>query len=263
MGMMHGMRGGMMHGMMGRRRGFGLQEGPLLEPLYDGYAVNGKIYPAVDPIVVNKGDRMKLRLLNPSSATIYELRLAGHVFTVTHIDGNAIMPMETDVLRIGMGERYDVMVVANNPGYWLLTARESGYGEGKLRVPLLYKGVSRKNPIPPEFHPGLRFATYWDFQALNPSEDSPTEAPNRFYPQRLNSLLDDQWTGLPLCRTADGPTRRPHCNNLLEPKHDASPYAFAWAFFQSSESFITSRLLDNEGHHQCGSNEASRDRISC
>jgi FtsP/CotA-like multicopper oxidase with cupredoxin domain len=195
MGMMDGMRGGMMQGMMGRRQGFGLRGGPFLEPLYDGYAVNGKVYPAVDPLVVNKGDRVKLRLLNPSSATIYELRLGGHVFTITHVDGNAIAPMETDVLRIGMGERYDVMVVANNPGYWLLTARESGYGEGKLRVPLLYKGVYRKNPIPPEFHPGLRFATYWDFQALNPSEDSPTEVPNKFYPQRLSGgMHSPYWT---------------------------------------------------------------------
>ncbi len=195
MGMMHGMRGRMKHGRMGRRQGLGLGGGPFSEPLYDGYAVNGKVYPAVDPIVVNKGDRVKLRLLNPSSATIYELRLAGHVFTITHVDGHAITPLEKDVLRIGMGERYDVMVVANNPGYWLLTARESGYGEGKLRVPLVYKGTNRRNPIPPAFHPGLRFATYWDFQALNPSEDSPTEAPNRFYPQRLSGgMHSPYWT---------------------------------------------------------------------
>jgi FtsP/CotA-like multicopper oxidase with cupredoxin domain len=193
MGMMGG--GMMMRGMRGGRRGFGLGEGPLLEPVYDGYAVNGKVYPAMDPIVVNKGDRVKLRLLNPSSATIYELRLAGHVFTITHVDGNAIEPMETDVLRIGMGERYDVMVVANNPGYWLLAARESGTGEGTLQVPFRYKGVSRKNPIPPEFYPGLRFATYRDFQALVPSEDSSTEAADRFYPEELiGGMHSPFWT---------------------------------------------------------------------
>jgi FtsP/CotA-like multicopper oxidase with cupredoxin domain len=186
---------GMMRGMMGRRQGFGLREGPLLEPFYDGYAVNGRVYPAVDPIVVSKGDRVKLRLLNPSSATIYELRLAGHVFTITHVDGNAIMPTETDVLRIGMGERYDVMFIANNPGYWLLTARESGYGEGMLRIPLQYKGVYRKDPIPPQFRSGLRLATYWDFQALYPSEDLPSELNNRLYSQRLSGGMHSPfWT---------------------------------------------------------------------
>ncbi len=193
MGMMGG--GMMMRGRMGRRRGFGLREGPLLEPMYDGYAVNGKVYPTMDSIVVNKGDRVKLRLLNPSSATIYELRLAGHVLTVTHADGNPILPIETDVLRIGMGERYDVMFTANNPGYWLLAARESGYGEGLLRMPVQYRGVHRKNPVPPEFHPGLRFTTYLDFQALYPSEDSPIRVADRLYPQRLSGGMHSAfWT---------------------------------------------------------------------
>jgi FtsP/CotA-like multicopper oxidase with cupredoxin domain len=193
MGMMGG--GMMMRDRMGGRRGFGLMELPLLEPMYDGYAVNGKVYPAVDPIVVNKGDRVKLRLLNPSSATLYELRLAGHAFTVTHADGNAIMPVETDVLRIGMGERYDVTFTADHPGYWLLAARESGYGEGELRIPVRYKGVDRKDPVPPEFHPGLRFATYLDFQALYPSEDPRTRVADRFYPQRLSGGMHSAfWT---------------------------------------------------------------------
>jgi FtsP/CotA-like multicopper oxidase with cupredoxin domain len=193
MGMMGG--GRMRRGRMGGRRGFGLGEGPLLEPMYDGYAVNGKVYPAIDPIIVRKGDRVKLRLLNPSSATIYELRLAGHVLTVTHADGNAIMPIEADVLRIGMGERYDVTFIADNPGYWLLAARESGYGEGTLRIPVQYKGVHRKDPVPPEFHPGLRFTTYSDFQAFYPSEDSPTETAGRFYPQRLSGGMHSPfWT---------------------------------------------------------------------
>jgi FtsP/CotA-like multicopper oxidase with cupredoxin domain len=195
MGMMNGMGGGMMYGRMGRRQGVGPSDAPLLEPFYDGYAVNGKVYPAVDPMVVNKGDRVKIRLLNPSSASIYELRLAGHVFTVTHMDGNAIVPMETDVIRIGMGERYDVMVNADHPGSWLLTARETGFGEGKLRVPFLYRGVSRKNAVPPEFRPGLRFATYWDAQALNPLEDSPREVPDKFYAQRLSGgMHSPYWT---------------------------------------------------------------------
>jgi FtsP/CotA-like multicopper oxidase with cupredoxin domain len=195
MGMMGGMGGGMMYGRMGRGQGFGLGDAPLLEPFYDGYAVNGKVYPAVDPMVVNKGDRVKIRLLNPSSATIYELRLAGHVFTVTHMDGNAIVPMETDVIRIGMGERYDVMVNADHPGSWLLAARETGFGEGKLRVPFLYRGVSGKNAVPPEFRPGLRLATYWDAQGLEPVEDSPTEVPDRSYAQRLSGgMHSPYWT---------------------------------------------------------------------
>jgi FtsP/CotA-like multicopper oxidase with cupredoxin domain len=95
---------------------------------------------------VEKGERVKLRLLNPSSATIYDLRLAGHAVTITHVDGNPIKPIETDVLRIGMGERYDVAFTANNPGHWLLAAAERGFGEGRLRIPIIYKNLF----IPPK-----------------------------------------------------------------------------------------------------------------
>jgi len=159
---------GMMGGMMNGRMGADFRGGPLLEPVYDGYAVNGRLYPAVAPLEVKKGDRVKLRLMNASSATIYYLQLAGHAFVITHTDGRPIRPIETDVLRIGMGERYDVMFTANNPGYWLLAASEEGFGEGQLRVPLRYRGVAQKEPVMPDFHPGLRMAGYENFQALNP-----------------------------------------------------------------------------------------------
>lgn len=186
---------GMMGVMMGRRWGFGQGGGPLLEPVYDGYAINGRVYPALEPLVVKKGDKVKLRLLNPSSATIYELRLAGHSLTVTHADGNPVTPIETDVLRIGMGERYDVEFVANTPGHWLLGARESGLGEGMLRIPVLYKGIVAKEAVPPQFHRGLRFASYWDLQAL-PSSQRPYPRPaNRFYPQTLSGGMHSSfWT---------------------------------------------------------------------
>jgi FtsP/CotA-like multicopper oxidase with cupredoxin domain len=177
---------GMRRGMMRRRRSSGPGRTPLLEPVYDGYAINGRVYPEMNPLGVGKGDRVKLRILNASSATIYDLCLAGHALTITHVDGNPIQPVETDVLRIGMGERYDVEFVANNPGTWLLGARERGFGEGMLRIPIEYKEVRRKEPVPPIFHRGLRFATYWDFQALHSTDKSVSVPADRFYPQTLS-----------------------------------------------------------------------------
>jgi FtsP/CotA-like multicopper oxidase with cupredoxin domain len=176
---------GMMGGMMRRHMGFDTASGPLLEPLYDGYAVNGHIYPTITPLEVKKGDRIKLRLMNASSATIYFLQLAGHSLTITHADGNPIKPIETDVLRIGMGERYDVMFTADNPGHWFLAASEEGFGEGQLRVPIRYQGIQQKEPTMPSFHSGLRMASYENFQGLYPVENRGTERP-RFYEQILS-----------------------------------------------------------------------------
>jgi FtsP/CotA-like multicopper oxidase with cupredoxin domain len=176
---------GMMGGMMHRQVGANGRGGPLLEPVYDGYAVNGRIYPAIEPLEVKKGDRVKLRLMNVSSATIYYLQLAGHRLTITQTDGNPINPVDTDVIRIGMGERYDLMFVADNPAYWLLAASEEGFGEGQLRIPVHYQGIRQKEPIMPDFHPGLRMATYENFQTLNPVESS-NAGRLRFYEQFLS-----------------------------------------------------------------------------
>jgi FtsP/CotA-like multicopper oxidase with cupredoxin domain len=184
-GMMRGRMGGMMGGMLQRNMGAGFSGAPLLEPYYDGYAVNGRIYPAVAPLAVKKGERVKLRLMNASSATIYYLQLAGHVLTITHTDGNRIQPIETDVLRIGMGERYDVMFTANNPGHWFLAASDEGFGEGQLRVPIRYNGVQQKEPIMPDFQPELRLAGYENFQALNPIASRKSESP-KFFEQLLS-----------------------------------------------------------------------------
>jgi FtsP/CotA-like multicopper oxidase with cupredoxin domain len=190
-----GMMGGMMGRGMGMRRwGRGDQGTPLLEPVYDAYAVNGRVYPAGDPLVVKTGDRVKLRLLNPSSATTYYLSLAGHPLTITHADGNPVQPFETDVLRIGMGERYDVEFVADNPGYWLLAAMDRGFGEGQLRIPISYKGVQRKTPAGPVFHRGLRSAAHWDLKAFGPNQPFPGDV-DRFISQNLSGgMHSPYWT---------------------------------------------------------------------
>jgi FtsP/CotA-like multicopper oxidase with cupredoxin domain len=187
--------GGMMGGMMGGRGGFGASGNPLLEPVYDGYAVNGRVGPAIKPLEVKKGERVKLRLINPSSATIYNLRLAGHTLTITHTDGRPIKPLKTDILRIGMGERYDVEFLADNPGRWLLAAADMGFGEGQLRIPVHYQGVTRKEAVAPTFDQGLRFASYGDFQALYPTQEGGAGAVQRSYPQTLSGGMHSPfWT---------------------------------------------------------------------
>lgn len=171
-------------GMMGRgsmSRGTGA---PLLEPYYDAYAVNGRVYPATEPLKVRRGDKVRLRLINASSASIYDLALAGHRLTVTHCDGRPVEPATFDMVRLGGGERYDVEFVAENPGAWLLAAWDSGLGESGLRVPLLYQGTNRSQPIPPRFGRGLSVATYGDLAAAAPPPDG--GQPELWYRQALS-----------------------------------------------------------------------------
>jgi FtsP/CotA-like multicopper oxidase with cupredoxin domain len=120
-----GMMGGMMRGggggMMGRS-GMGSMMGSLGIPDYLALLVNGR--PPADPPAfdVKRGDRVRLRFMNPSGATTYRVAIAGHRMSVSHADGRPVKPVEVDALEIGMGERYDVIVEARNPGAWAIAA---------------------------------------------------------------------------------------------------------------------------------------------
>lgn len=172
--------------MMGRGMGRGSASGgPLAEPYYQGYAVNGRIYPHGSPLRVKKGDKVRLRLINASSSTTYDLCLAGHRLTVLALDGQDVTPRAFDVVRLAMGERVDVEFVADNPGAWLLQAHESGQGESGLAVAVLYQGAEDRAPRRPIFHPGLSLATYWDLAAARPVAH-PAGTPQRWYRQVLS-----------------------------------------------------------------------------
>jgi FtsP/CotA-like multicopper oxidase with cupredoxin domain len=184
---------GMMHGRMGGRRVPAGGE-PLLEPVYDAYAVNGRIAPR--ELAVKQGDRVKLRIANPSSATMYDLRLAGHTLVITHLDGRPVEPVQTDILRIGMGERYDVEFLADNPGFWLMSAYDRGRGEGQIRIPVKYKGARAPDPTPPSFHDRLRFAAYRDFRTESPQRESKSAPPDQFFPQMLSGGMHSPYWGI-------------------------------------------------------------------
>lgn len=139
------MMGGMMRGMM---QGGGDDDGnPLRQPRYDVYAINGQAGSAAPPLKVRQGDKVRLRLLNASSATVFLVRLAGHTLTVTHADGRPVKPVIVDVLQIGMGERYDAELIANNPGIWPLLAKpvDSDRRAEPLRT-LRYDGIASRTP---------------------------------------------------------------------------------------------------------------------
>jgi FtsP/CotA-like multicopper oxidase with cupredoxin domain len=114
------MGGGMMGGMMGQQPAPAAGEEPLLEPVYNTFSVNGQVAATATPLTVKQGEKVRLRLINGGGTTVFAVRLAGHTLTVTHADGRPTEPLAVEVLRIGMGERYDVEFTADNPGRWQL-----------------------------------------------------------------------------------------------------------------------------------------------
>jgi FtsP/CotA-like multicopper oxidase with cupredoxin domain len=140
-------------------------------PAYAGYLLNGTTDAA--RLAVTRGERVRLRLINAASATPFRVGLTGHTFTVTHADGQPVTPIDVSTLVIGMGERYDVIVSATNPGTWPLLVSPSG-GAATVSVGMLvYTGYERNvAPTfvwPPELRAG-RTLRYQDLRAASLAE---------------------------------------------------------------------------------------------
>lgn len=156
--------GGMDGGMMGGRGG-GMMRGSTID--YPYYLINGRTVNDPETLNVRRGERVRLRILNPAGESIFRFAVAGHKLTVTHADGSPVEPVEVDALRIGMGERYDVLLEADNPGIWQVAASPEGKS-GLSRVLLRYEESNQSSPPPADDTPdelGGRLLTYWDLRA--------------------------------------------------------------------------------------------------
>jgi len=56
------------------------------------------------------GQRVRLRVINASSMTIFNVRIPGLRFTVVQADGQNVRPVDVDEFQIGVAETYDVIV---------------------------------------------------------------------------------------------------------------------------------------------------------
>jgi FtsP/CotA-like multicopper oxidase with cupredoxin domain len=107
------------------------------------FTVNGKASPAAPALHVRQGERVRLRFINASAIQKHVIRLNGHTMNITHVDGNPLLPPRgVDAIEIGAGERYDVEVIANNPGVWALHCVRPGHAERGLKTLVRYEGVA-------------------------------------------------------------------------------------------------------------------------
>ena len=194
-GMMGGGMGRMMEGMMGRG-GMGSMMGGGQHPAYDTMTINGKAYPATEPLTVQNGERVRLRLINASADHNHVIRLAGHRLKVTHTDGNPLVqPVEVDAVPIAPSERYDVQFVANWPGAWFLHCAEAGHAGAGERVLLVYEGHEADKPEAPA--EGVAGLGLWQY-ALGRGRDvlPPPSGQDRTYDLTLSGGMmgSDIWT---------------------------------------------------------------------
>jgi len=74
------------------------------------YLMNGSPPGANWTALFNPGERVRLRFINGSTMTNFDVRIPGLPMTVVQSDGNCIQPVTVDELRLGVAETYDVIV---------------------------------------------------------------------------------------------------------------------------------------------------------
>ncbi len=125
--------------------GDGMAATDALSMAFDDFTINGKSFPATEPIEVNEGDLVRLRFINPSQ-TIHPLHLHGTDMAAFAKDGEPLAAVQRlNTLDIGQGETYDVVFRAENPGTWVLHhhdlhhASNAGQEPGGLIVAIIVK----------------------------------------------------------------------------------------------------------------------------
>jgi hypothetical protein len=89
---------------------------------FDLWAWNTRVFPGIDPLVVRRGDRVRVRVGN-LTMTNHPIHLHGHTFEVTGTDGgwvppSARLPEVTTDVPVGAMRAFEF--VADEPGDWAI-----------------------------------------------------------------------------------------------------------------------------------------------
>ena len=82
-----------------------------------------------------RGEKVRLRFINGSSMTLFDVRIPGLKMTVVATDGQNIEPVTVDEFRIGVAETYDVVVEPSDDSAYTVFAQtidRTGYTRGTL-----------------------------------------------------------------------------------------------------------------------------------
>ncbi|MGE4503685.1 MAG: copper resistance system multicopper oxidase [Thiomicrospira sp.] len=109
------------------------------------YLTNGTPQQANWTGLFKPGETVRLRYINASAATFFDVRIPGLVMTVVQADGQNVMPVTVDEFRFGPGETYDVLVTPQKQAYTLFAQSidRSGFARGTLATEL---GLSAEIP---------------------------------------------------------------------------------------------------------------------
>jgi CopA family copper-resistance protein len=112
------------------------------------YLVNGYAPAGNWTALFRSGERVRLRFINGSAMTYFDVRIPGLKMTVVAADGQYVHPVTVDEFRIAVAETFDVIVEPSGQDAYTIFAQSmdrTGYARATLA---LHEGLSAPVPEP-------------------------------------------------------------------------------------------------------------------
>ena len=93
----------------------------------------------------NPGERVRLRIINGSAMTFYNVRIPGARVTVVAADGQDVRPVEVDEFQIGTAETYDIVVEPTAEAHAIVA---ESMGRSGMAVAMLASRPGLRAPLP-------------------------------------------------------------------------------------------------------------------
>jgi CopA family copper-resistance protein len=111
------------------------------------YLLNGHSPAANWTALFRPHERVRLRFINGSSMSVFDVRIPGLPLTIVQTDGNDVDPVTVDEFRIAVAETYDAIVQPHEAAAFTIFAQSldrSGYARATLAS---HRGMTA--PVPP------------------------------------------------------------------------------------------------------------------
>jgi FtsP/CotA-like multicopper oxidase with cupredoxin domain len=105
------------------------------------WSMNGEYWPHVTPLMLNKGQRIEIELVNRSMMA-HPIHLHGHVFQVVAIDGQALHGAVRDTVLVSPRGRVRIAFDADNPGRWAFHCHNLYHMETGMMTEFRYQGIA-------------------------------------------------------------------------------------------------------------------------
>ena len=145
----------------------------------DLFLINGRMHGSIPPLMVAEGERVLVRLIH-TGAIPHPIHTHGHSFQIVATDGNLVPELARltkDTVLIGPAERYDLDLVGDNPGVWMVHCHIEHHMANGMMTTIWYEGYEPTGPAAGFFASTGMASDSVSHQHDGPTSESATSVP--------------------------------------------------------------------------------------